>query len=162
MFRKYVRFLLDKHLFVLYINIKNRTNVWKTVLFVSGKIWGNINMTVQERKRRNEMKRRKQVAKQKMVLLLATVFVITIGSVVFGSIFSSAKNPDEDIQRYKYYKSIVIEQGDSLWSIAQEYKSNDVTTKEYVEELKELNALKSENIREGQHLMVAYYDTELR
>ena len=119
-------------------------------------------MTVQERKQRAELKRRKQVAKQKMVLLLATVFVITIGSVIFGSIFSSAKNSDDDIQRYKYYKSVVIEQGDSLWSIEQEYKAKDVTTKEYVEELKELNALKSESIHEGQHLLVAYYDTELR
>ena len=71
-------------------------------------------MTVQERKQRVELKRRKQVAKQKMVLLLATVFVITIGSVIFGSIFSSAKNPNEDVKRYKYYTSIVIEKGD-VW-----------------------------------------------
>ena len=28
--------------------------------------------------------------------------------------------------------------------------------------MKELNALKSEQIHEGQHLMVVYYDTELR
>ena len=78
-------------------------------------------MTIQERKERARIKRRRQVAKRRMILLLATLFVITVGSIVCGSIFSSAKDPATDIPQYKYYKSITIEQGDSLWSIAEEY-----------------------------------------
>ena len=120
-------------------------------------------MTVQERKERARRKRQRQVAKQKMFLLLVAVMAITIGSIVFGSIFSSAKNPNEDIVQYKYYKSIEIQQGDSLWTIAKEYCTNpSVDTHEYINELKDINALKSDVIHEGQHLMVVYYDTEIK
>lgn len=120
-------------------------------------------MTVQERKERARIKRQKQVMKRRMILLLAAVFVITIGSIVCGSIFTSAKNPATDVTQYKYYKSITIEKGDSLWSIAEEYCTDMYKdTREYVDELKQLNSLTSETIHEGQYLLVAYYDTEKR
>ena len=110
-------------------------------------------MTVQERRERNLKRRRRQAAKRNMIILLATVLMITIGSVIFGSTFSSAKN-DEEFE--VYYKSIQIENGDSLWNIAKEYKTDTVSTAEYVKELKELNNLTSDTIHEGQHLVVAY------
>ena len=120
-------------------------------------------MTVQERKERARIKRRRQVAKRRMILLLAALFVITVGSIVCGSIFSSAKDPATDIPQYKYYKSITIEQGDSLWSIAEEYCTDAYeNTQDYIDELKELNGLTSETIHEGQHLVVTYYDTVIR
>ena len=120
-------------------------------------------MTVQERKERARIKKKRQLAKRRMILLLATLFVVTVGSIVCGSIFSSAKDPATDIPQYKYYKSITIEQGDSLWSIAQEYRTNAYEdTQDYIDELKELNGLTSETIHEGQHLVVAYYDAEIR
>ena len=120
-------------------------------------------MTIQEREKRAIIKKRKQIAKRRMILLLIALFVITLGSVVFGSIFSKAKNPSTDVKQYKYYKSITIEQGDSLWSIAEEYCDDTYgDTREYVSELKQLNSLTSETIHAGQHLLVAYYDTEIR
>ena len=119
-------------------------------------------MTVQERKERALQKKKRQLAKRRMVILLATVLLITIGSIVFGSIFSSAKSDKADEVQYKYYKSIVIEKGDSLWSIAEEYHPVDCSTKEYVKELKQINNLGSDTIHEGQHLMVSYYDTEMK
>lgn len=119
-------------------------------------------MTIQERNERLRNRRRKQAAKRKMFFLLVAVFVITIGSIAFGSIFSTAKNPASDIPQYKYYTSITIEQGDSLWSIAEEYCTDAYEdTREYVAELKELNSLTSDTIHAGQHLLVAYYDTEI-
>ena len=99
-----------------------------------------------------------------MMLLLAITLIITVGSIVYGTIFSSAKDPATDIPQYKYYKSIVIEQGDSLWSIANEYCEDQhyKNTKEYVEELKEINNLNSEKIHYGQRIVVAYYDCEFK
>ena len=120
-------------------------------------------MTIQERQERARIRRKKQVAKQKMVLLLATVLIITIGSIVFGCIFSSAKEQEDNVIQYKYYKSITIQSGDSLWSIAEKYCTDDYeSTQAYVDELKQLNALNSETIHAGQHLLVAYFDTEYR
>ena len=120
-------------------------------------------MSRQESRNRAKQRRAKIVAKRKMILLLTTVLLITIGSIVFGSIFSSAQSSAEESGiQYKYYKSITIEQGDSLWSIAEKYCTDAYEdTREYVDELKELNSLTSDIIHEGQHLLVAYYDAEI-
>ncbi|MBQ8803524.1 MAG: LysM peptidoglycan-binding domain-containing protein [Tyzzerella sp.] len=120
-------------------------------------------MTIQERKARANQKKRRQAAKRNMFILLATVLVITIGCIVFGNAFSAGKANASDETKYKYYKSIEIEKGDSLWTIAEEYNTDDSTsTKEYIDELMDLNNLTSKTIHEGQHLLVAYYDTEYR
>ena len=121
-------------------------------------------MDRQEIRYRKKQRRARIVAKRRMILLLATVLLITIGSVIFGSIFSSAQaNADESGIKYKYYKSIVIEDGDTLWSIAKDYQTDMYeTTQEYIDELRELNNLNSNHIQEGQHLLIAYYDTQFR
>jgi hypothetical protein len=60
--------------------------------------------------------------------------------------------------------NIEIKKGDSLWSIANEYCEDGYydNTKDYVEELKEINNLKTEKIHYGQRLVVAYYDCEFK
>lgn len=111
---------------------------------------------------RSRKKNRGQMARRRMLILLAVMLMITIGSVIFGSSFTSAQAQESELA-YKYYKSIVIEKGDSLWSIAQEYMTSDYdNTQEYIEELIQLNSLTSETIHAGQHLLVAYYDTEFK
>ena len=122
-------------------------------------------MSRQESRNRERQRRAKVVARSKMILLLTTVLLITIGSIVFGSIFSSAQSrADESGIQYKYYKSVEIKKGDSLWSIAKEYCEDQhyKSTKEYVEELKEINNLNSEKIHYGQRIVVAYYDCEFK
>lgn len=57
-----------------------------------------------------------------------------------------------------YYASILIENGDSLWSIASRYASmTHMDVREYVEELKRINRLTTDRIHAGHYLMVAYY-----
>lgn len=114
---------------------------------------------------RNRIKKRKAkaAAKRKIMILLATAFLIVIGSMIFGNSFSSAKAESDDVEiMYKYYKSIEIESGDSLWSLAQEYKLADTDTQDYIDELIEINDLESETIHSGQYLIVIYYDTEFK
>lgn len=119
-------------------------------------------MSRQEIRYRANKRREKALAKRRMVLLLMTVLFITIGTIVFGSCFSLAKDNATDSE-YKYYTSITIQEGDSLWSIAQEYKSDHYeSTQDYVDELVVLNDLASETIHAGQHLMVVYYDSEFK
>lgn len=115
-------------------------------------------MKKQEIKHRVNRRRARAIAKRRMILLLAAVLLITVGSVVFGSFFanegSSVKAHDAT---YTAYKSIEIESGDSLWSIAEEYTTDDFeNTADYVKELKRLNNLTSDTIHEGQYLLVGY------
>ncbi len=119
-------------------------------------------MSTQEIKYRAKKRRAKAIAKRRMVLLLMTVLLITVGTMVFGTCFSLAKDSKTE-SAYKYYTSITIQEGDSLWSIAEQYKTEHYeSTKAYVDELIILNDLTSETIHAGQHLMVAYFDTQYK
>lgn len=113
----------------------------------------------QERRYRAKLKKERQIAKRKLTLLIVTILVIVIGCIVFGSIFSSA-HVDKVDKEMKYYKSIEIKNGDTLWDIAGEYASDIYydSTQDYVDEIKEVNGLTSNMIHQGQHLIVVYYE----
>ena len=121
-------------------------------------------MNKQEIRYRSNRRRQRALAKRRMLLLLTTLLLITIGKIVFGSCFSFAKDNESSAnQQFKYYKSIMIEAGDSLWSIAEEYKTeHHESTQDYIDDLVVLNDLSSETIHAGQYLMVIYYDTEFK
>ena len=117
-------------------------------------------MNRQDEREKLRIRRKKQVARQKKIILISIATVVLLASVICGTILSLAKNPATDMVQHKYYKSIIIEQGDSLWSIAKEYACDD--TYAYIKEIKQLNGLTSETIHAGQHLIIAYYDVEKR
>ncbi len=54
---------------------------------------------------------------------------------------------------YTTYQSIRISSGDSLWSIAQEYRGVE-DTQEFVEDLMVLNNLSSDRINSGSYILV--------
>lgn len=89
------------------------------------------------------------------------VFLLIMCCVVFGSILVSAHgSANEEPVDYKYYKSIEIESGDTLWSIAEEYMTDDFeSVAEYVNLLKKMNNLNNDKIISGQNLIVVYNDT---
>lgn len=60
----------------------------------------------------------------------------------------------------RYYKSVQLEKGDSLWSIAQRYRRTEDSIYEYMDELAEANHLSLKdrnNLQEGDYLVVSYY-----
>lgn len=121
-------------------------------------------MNTQKIKHRVSRKRARAIAKRRMLLLLAALLFITIGTIIFGSIFSkTGTDVKAHDSSYTYYKSIVIKEGDTLWSIAKEYRTDESSsTEEYVQELREINNLTSDTIHAGQHLVIAYNDSEYR
>lgn len=94
--------------------------------------------------------------------------IIVISSVVLALSFciflfmpTSAKGSNEP--RYKYFKSITIESGESLWSIAKEYMSEEYDSiYDYISELKSMNGLTDDTIHAGNNLVVSYYSEELK
>lgn len=119
--------------------------------------------------RKQNMNHRRTVASKKNSskrISSLTKFFITlmvIAAAVCIILFSnkSVINADESgnaVQLTKYYKTITIEAGDTLWGIAEEYKSGDYkTTQDYVDELITMNKLHSDSITSGQKLIVAYF-----
>ena len=93
---------------------------------------------------------------------IVTVFVIFITCTLFGNLLTSAHDSREAAPvNFKYYKSVIIQPGDTLWNIAETYITEDYdSVPAYVKALKELNSLSSDEIQAGCHLMIAYNDTQ--
>lgn len=110
----------------------------------------------------NRQRRMKQVRRNFIALIISSLMVIAIS--IFLISFSTQANDMEHQPSYKYYKSIEVAKGDTLWSIAQNNIDTDYykNTCEYVAEVKKLNSLTSDNIAAGSHLIIPYYSTEFR
>lgn len=109
----------------------------------------------------SQRRRQLQVRKNICMLVLSIMAVVLLS--VFIISFSTQASDLEHHTKYKYYKSIEISKGDTLWSIANEnidanyYKS----VQEYVDEIKEMNSMKSDHIVAGSCLIIPYYSSDL-
>lgn len=105
--------------------------------------------------------KRQQKVRQNIIALIISVFLIIVISIVFAS-FSTEANDMEHQPSYKYYKSIEIVKGDTLWSIANDnidyehYKN----IYEYINEVKRMNSLTSDRIAAGNYIIVPYYSSD--
>lgn len=108
----------------------------------------------------NLQKRQRQVRRNVLTLIIS-LFIMVAATISFLS-FSTEANDMEHQPSYKYYKSIEISKGDTLWSIASANFDADhyKDMNEYVAEVKRLNALTSDNIVIGSHIIVPYYSSE--
>lgn len=107
--------------------------------------------------RRRCSDRREVVRNQKILLgsVILVLAVITICSIVLGAVNTQAA-PAE--QSYKYYTSIEIHAGDTLWSIASDYITDDYEDMdEYIKEVCEMNHISGNEIHSGQYLTIPYY-----
>lgn len=116
-----------------------------------------------ERRIRNNRIRRKRELKKHFLITIFTICMITILAITFGSSFSKAKDSNTDKQSYKYFTSIMIETGDSLYSIASKNMSAEFkSVKNYINEIKHINSLEENTIHAGQYLIIPYYSEEFR
>lgn len=92
-----------------------------------------------------------------MIVMLILLSVL-VCSITFGSIHTQAASAET---AYKYYTSIRIEPGDSLWSIASSYISADYEDmNDYIKEICEINHISQDDIHSGQYLTIPYYSSE--
>lgn len=92
------------------------------------------------------MLRREQLMKLVLVLML-----VISGFTVVGNVFA---NSAPSVQQEK---RIVVERGDTLWSIALENKPSTMRTVIYIEGIKQSSGLKDSNIKAGDVLVLPVY-----
>lgn len=91
-------------------------------------------------------------------LSMVAICLTMILGVCFLSNFDDTGKVSASTSNQKYFICIDIEEGDTLWSIADSYISEEYSSvDEYVEEVKELNGLSSDKIFCGATLVVPYF-----
>ncbi len=102
--------------------------------------------------------RRKLQVQRNISMLIVSIITAVVLCVFAISISTQASGLERSVQ-YKYYKSIEVSKGDTLWSIAAENfdMKHYQNIQEYVKEIKEMNAIKSDHIVSGSCLIIPYY-----
>ncbi|MCI8549347.1 MAG: LysM peptidoglycan-binding domain-containing protein [Lachnospiraceae bacterium] len=103
----------------------------------------------------------KRFLKQRRNIVILSSMIIIAFVFFFGAIVS-ANTKKEENHLYKYYTSVQIRPGDTLWDIASEYCHDSSQVNAYVKELKEINHLRNNEIYAGKYLTVIYYSDEYK
>ena len=106
-------------------------------------------------------KTRKKSTGLREIFIAGIVIAFIVFLLFYTSNITNAGTPDS--VRYKYYTSIEIGEGSSLWDIAEEYITDEYKSiEEYIEEVKEINHLEEDLIYEGAYLCIPYYSSEIK
>ncbi|WFR60098.1 LysM peptidoglycan-binding domain-containing protein [Anaerocolumna sp. AGMB13025] len=94
--------------------------------------------------------------KRRYAIIIGLLLLITI---IFSlSIITTSVTAEKSVTREKTVTSVKIEKGDSLWSIANLYITDeykDMNT--YIKEIMDSNGLTSDVLYEGSYIIVPYY-----
>lgn len=116
-------------------------------------------------KRANESlsKREAVVRRQKSILALIVLALVVFG-ILLGTGMNALASSDKDIASYnKYYVSIRVESGDTLWTIADEYIDGfNIEKADYIEEVCEINEISKDDIHAGDYIVVPYYSQDVK
>ena len=93
-----------------------------------------------------------------MSLILVSAFILLGNSI---SAFASSGQPEE---YHKYYTYITVEEGDTLWDLADTYKVDHVMSrKDFIKEVCRLNHFTDREIlKSGDTIAIAYYSKEIK
>ncbi len=120
-----------------------------------------MNYQISERRIRNNKLRRRRQLRHHIMIFVTTVLLISCFSVCFFSLKTKAQSEKEEVA-YKYYKSIVVKSGDTIWDYAKEYAHEDYydSYDSYIKEVIRINGISDDSIQSGQYLIIPYYSYE--
>lgn len=102
-------------------------------------------------------RRAQKVQMEKRLIVVISIIVVSLG-ILLGSSISAFASAREKAQLHKYYTSVQLRQGDSLWKLAREYAATDQSEQEFIDEVCEVNGISESNtLHSGQYLVVPYY-----
>lgn len=106
-------------------------------------------------------KRSRTVHMQRRLIAIIAIIAVSVIILLGTSVNAFAVSGKNQQPVHKYYTSIQISSGDTVWDIADRYIAGyDVDKQAYIDEICELNHLQDGQIHSGDHLVVAYYSTE--
>ena len=119
------------------------------------------NDKISDRANRCLDRREAVVRGQKRILAFALIAIVLVGFLVGGGIKVFASNSQQE-DLHTYYKSICIEEGDTLWDIAGEYTDGSSDSRlEYIEEICRMNNICADELHVGDYIMVSYLSSDM-
>lgn len=109
---------------------------------------------------KREIRRRREHRRK---LLISTFAMLALAGIIIGGGFYVSSIRSSAGNGFKYYTSITIEYGETLWSLADEYIDYDnyKDKNSYISEVRSINHLNEDcAIMAGQVLIVPYYSEE--
>ena len=108
---------------------------------------------------RNRRQRQRQLKRR---LAFSAAVLLAVLSLTGGSFAVKAQNTSAG-PLYKYYTSIRVGKGDSLWSIADRHADGYFESKQdFLQEVIQINHLLDSDIRQGDYLIIPYYSSEFK
>ena len=111
---------------------------------------------------RAKAKRRKNAIRKMTFAGMTALFVMIFGLSVFS--MTAKADTNEYANMNKYYESHLIQQGETLWSIA-EANMDDAhydSVKDYIDEVKEVNGFTGDKLQSGNYILIPYFAEEAR
>lgn len=114
----------------------------------------------ERRIRKNRIRRQRELRKNFLIFVMTICLIVTC-SISLNGFRSNAKDDSTEVS-YKYYKSIVVANNDTLWSIAEKYMDGEHydSINDYIREVKSMNDLTDDVIHYGEYLIIPYYGSE--
>lgn len=93
------------------------------------------------------------------IVVIGALITVMLISFILGRVIVHARNNSSSADMTPYYTNVTVRNGETLWSIAEQYIDYGASDSiyDYMEQLSELNHLTSDNVYEGQKLVVVYY-----
>ena len=131
------------------INTSNAVTVYRTPY--------NTDSRSERRIYQNRIRRQREMHKNILLFIMTFCLIVVSAVAVFG--FQSRAKDDSVETSYKYYTSITVGTGDTLWSIAQKHMdaAHFETADDYISEVRTINSLQDDQISYGEHLIIPYY-----
>lgn len=86
-----------------------------------------------------------------------TVFAVIVALCIFTWISTIAGNNIASSSSMTQYQCVEIESGDTLWSIAKEYKPDNKDVRQVVYDICEANDMSAEDLNVGQKIIIPVY-----
>jgi len=141
----------------------NRRNIMSYTTV--GKRSGALPISKWDARIRNNKRRRNAEIRRHIFLSIFAIIIICIMIFGINNMISKAGAAKEEELFFKYYKSICVEQGETLASIARAYadQAHYEDHNKYIQEVVYMNHLENaDDIREGAYLIIPYYSNELK
>lgn len=121
------------------------------------------NHKISERANESLKKREAVVRRQKSILAVAVIVVVAFG-ILLGNSINAMASADKDVASYnKYYVSVRVQSGDTLWTIADEYVDGfNIEKTDYITEVCQINEISENDIHAGDYIVVPYYSQDVK